>query len=104
MLTTSVCVRAPPAQGILWSLCLFYSASSLGSAYYQRETVRVVGAKWQRGPPLPAFGPLPTARGAWARATRLALSCDSLPCAELGWAPGLGTRLGHLSGPSPGPL
>ena len=41
MLTTSVCVRAPPAQGILWSLCLFYSASSLGSAYYQRETVRV---------------------------------------------------------------
>ena len=38
---TPTCCRA---QGILWSLCIFYSASSLGSAYYERETVR-------RGPP-----------------------------------------------------
>ena len=27
-------------EGILWSLCLFHSASASGLAYYQRETVR----------------------------------------------------------------
>jgi hypothetical protein len=25
---------------VLWSLCLFYSANSLGTAYFERETVR----------------------------------------------------------------
>lgn len=27
-------------EGILWSLCLFHSASACGVAYYERETVR----------------------------------------------------------------
>jgi hypothetical protein len=31
-------------ESILWSLCLFHSASSCGLAYYQRETVRAATA------------------------------------------------------------
>jgi hypothetical protein len=27
-------------ESVLWSLCLFHSASSCGVAYYERETVR----------------------------------------------------------------
>ena len=27
-------------ESILWSLCLFHSASACGVAYYERETVR----------------------------------------------------------------
>jgi hypothetical protein len=36
-------------ESILWSLCLFHSASSCGLAYYQRETVRARRARTRAG-------------------------------------------------------
>jgi len=37
-------------EGILWSLCIFYSASSLGSAYYERETANLRSTTLSRLP------------------------------------------------------
>jgi hypothetical protein len=42
-------------ESILWSLCLFHSASACGLAYYQRETVRAGAARAARGIPARRF-------------------------------------------------
>ena len=86
-------------EGILWSLCLFHSASACGVAYYERETVRLASpaaaaAAAARGSDSAAAG----AEGEAAPPRRTAKAAAAKPLPSLAPPPHpLGARLRRRS-------